>query len=122
MLEDLKSLNDFGEAIKKAFKEVGPDAIKYVGAVRLKDVIVSTIQLVIPIIVILICLPWGIDVLTEDDMSPTGIALMMVSGMMALIIIFAGGFIIEEIGRLIVHWRNSKADAVDYWTDKFKKE
>lgn len=121
MLEELKSLNDLGEAIKGAFKQVGPEAIKYVNAIRLKDVIVSSVGLAVCIIVVLICLPWGIDLVSQKDRSPVGVGLIILSGIMGVLIIGLGGCIVEEIGRLIVHWRNPKADAVDYWTDQFRK-
>ena len=120
MLEDLKTLNDLGEAIKKGFKEVGPDAIKYVNAIRLKDVIVSGVALAFCAVIILICLPWGINLLTQDNTSPAGITLIIVSIITGIIIFGVVGCLIEEIGMLVVHWRNPKADAVDYWTDQFK--
>lgn len=122
MLEDLKNLNDLGGAIKKAFKEVGPDAIKYVSAVRLKDVIVLAMITVLSAILASICIPWAISVLLENDMHFGGVVLAVAGAVGFVTALVCAGGLINEIGNLIINWRNPQADAVSYWADNFRNQ
>lgn len=133
MLENLKNLNDLGEAIKKAFKEVGPDAIRYVSAIRLKESIISLVVLTIFVIGTIICLPWGIDSVTayEDtdhgygcyhmcDSAPWGGIVILIFAIIGVICSFIWAeSLVQDVGRLMVNWRSPQADAVSFWAHKF---